>query len=124
MEWMIPAPVLNTGGLPFNMWYRGFSVSLVGYPANSCLLLWCVQGIDRPLTEDEFERIEYYAPRVKRIQELCPLFPGRLQGYVTYESSVLAAFAPRWTPEKPLFPNLRIFRSPAAEGFQRLRKFL
>ncbi|KAI1790422.1 hypothetical protein LXA43DRAFT_1182464 [Ganoderma leucocontextum] len=67
---------------------------------------------------DEFKRIEYYTPRVKRIQELCPLFPGRFRGCVTYESSVLAAFAPRWTPEKPLFPNLHILDvSPANDQY-------
>ncbi|KAM5542204.1 hypothetical protein V8D89_004077 [Ganoderma adspersum] len=64
-------------------------------------------SIVRPLTEDELKRVQYYAPRVKRIQELCPLFPNHLRGYVTYESSVLEAFASHCPPEKPLFPNLR-----------------
>ncbi|PIL29896.1 hypothetical protein GSI_07806 [Ganoderma sinense ZZ0214-1] len=73
-------------------------------------------SIVRPLTEDEVKRVEYYTPRVKRIQELCPLFPNHLRGHVTYESSVLAAFASHWSPEKPLFPNLRILDLSPATG--------
>ncbi|KAI1784279.1 hypothetical protein LXA43DRAFT_930294, partial [Ganoderma leucocontextum] len=75
-------------------------------------------SITRALTEDEFKRVEYYTPRVRRIQERCPLFPNRFQGFVTYESSVLAAFAPRWTSATPLFPNLRVLDlSPANDQY-------
>ena len=106
-----------------------YSVVTIGVPAFN---MWCVesyagiivmtltpaQSITRPLAEDEFKRVEYYAPRAKRIQELCSLFPDHFHGYVTYESSVLAAFAPRWTATKPLFPNLRILDvSPANDQY-------
>ena len=70
------------------------------------------------LTEDEFKRVECYTARVRRIQERCPLFPRHLRDYVRYESSVLAAFAPRWTPATPLFPNLRILEASPAEREQ------
>ncbi|TBU31481.1 hypothetical protein BD311DRAFT_120319 [Dichomitus squalens] len=51
----------------------------------------------RPLTDEEFGRLAYYTPRVKRVQELCSLFPSRFHGYITFETSILAALASLWS---------------------------
>ncbi|PIL30709.1 hypothetical protein GSI_06877 [Ganoderma sinense ZZ0214-1] len=76
----------------------------------------CV-SMTRRLTEEEFKRIQYYTPRVKRIQERCPLFPRRLRAYfMRYDHSILGALAHWCSPESPLFPNLRVLdASPASE---------
>ncbi|TBU45635.1 hypothetical protein BD309DRAFT_1079224 [Dichomitus squalens] len=72
-----------------------------------------------PLTDEEFGRLAYYTPRVKRVQELCSLFPSRFHGYITFETSILAALASRWSTSQPLFHNLRVVRlNPAHDQYK------
>ena len=79
------------------------------------------QSIIRPLTNEEYGRLAYYAPRVKRIQELCPLFPPRFHGNFIFETSVIAALASRWSMSQLLFPNVHVLRlDPARDQYRYL----